>query len=290
MSTAQVTPTRARVQSTDPLEQILDRQRELILQREYQVLGTIDFIWVVRGTGLLKIDYRKSGPRLAFNPETGDMLLLSPWNSLPDLPLPEAQPCQACLGTCGDCQGEGKKPCTLAGCAGSGYVKTKFGLCPDCLGNSRVQKTLPNCKTCKGRGEVPQPEKCKGCDANGQAQCAPCRGLGKVATGRAGGKKDGIDAATRTWIAAPACKACNGLGRTVQEQAQDWRQFVNGRLGNRVALGPIQRILWHTPGVGSQFQEAQISPDNGGNLMVLLLEGEQPGATQHLIGGIPQIK
>lgn len=289
MSTAQVTPTRARVQSTDPLEQILDRQRELILQREYQVLGTVDFIWVVRGTGLLKMDYRKSGPRLAFNPETGDMLLLSAWNALPDLSMPESQPCQSCLATCGDCNGKGKKPCILAGCAGSGYVKTKFVACPECLGSS-LKKTKPDCGNCAGRGEVPEPEKCKGCDENGLAACAPCRGIGKISTGRANGKKDGIDPATSQWIMAPLCKSCTGQGRTVQTQVQDWRPFVNGRLGNRIALGPIQRILWHTPGIGSQFQEAQISPDRGGNLMVLLLEGEQPGATQHLIGGVVQIK
>jgi hypothetical protein len=104
------------------------------------------------------------------------------------------------------------------------------------------------------------------------------------------GKKDGIDPVTSQWIMAPLCKSCQGQGRTVQTQAQDWRPFVNGRLGNRIALGPIQRILWHTPGIGSQFQEAQISPDRGGNLMVLLLDGETPGTTQHLIGGVVQIK
>jgi len=292
MSSATVAPNRTRVQSEDPLEKLeklLDQHRDLVLQREYQVLGFIDFIWVVRGAGLVKIDYRKVGPRLAFSPETGDLLLLSGWNGLPDLPSAESQPCQACLGTCGDCNGTGKKPCTLAGCAGSGYLKTKFGLCPGCLGGS-LKRTNPKCKLCNGRGEVAEPEKCKGCDADGQAQCAPCRGTGKISTGRANGKKDGMDPETRQWISAPPCKGCNGLGRTGQTQPQDYRQFVNGRLGNRIAIGPVQRILWHTPGEGSRFQEAQISPDNGGNLMVLLLDGEDTGAKQYLVGGVPQIK
>src|SRR5882724_6073648 len=125
MSTATVAPNRTRVHPRDPLEQAIDRQRELILQREYQVLGTIDFIWVVRESGLIKMDYRKSGPNLGFNPETGDFLLLTGWRGLPDLAQP-SQACQACLGTCGDCHGKGKKPCTLTGCAGSGSLKMKF--------------------------------------------------------------------------------------------------------------------------------------------------------------------
>lgn len=277
------------VQQQDPLEQILDRQRELVLQREYQVLGTVDFIWVVRGATSLKMDYRKSGPRLAFNPETGDMLVLSTWQGLPDLPGEDSQPCPACAATCGDCDGAGKKPCTLAGCAGTGYLKTKYVPCPDCLGSS-LKKTNPKCDECRGRGEVPEPEKCKGCDENGMSQCSACRGKGKVSTGRAGGKRDGIDAATRVWTTAPVCKSCTGTGRTVKMQPQDWRPFVNGRLGNRIAIGPIKRILWHTPGEGSKFQEAQISPDAGGNLMVLLLESDQPGAAQYLVGGVAEIK
>jgi hypothetical protein len=290
MSTATVAlNNRKAQQQDDPLEQILDRQRELVLQREYQVLGIVDFIWVVRGAGTVKMDYRKSGPRLAFNPETGDMLVLSGWQGLPDLPLPDAQPCAACQATCGDCDGKGKKPCTLAGCAGSGYNKNKYVPCPDCLGSS-FKKTNPECPECNGRGEVPEPEKCKGCDEQGLAQCPACRGTGKVSTGRAGGKKESIDPATRVWTPAPTCKPCNGQGRTVKTQPQDWHPFVNGRLGNRIAIGPIQRILWHTPGEGSRFQEAQISPDAGGNLMVLLLDSDQPGAAQHLIGGVAQIK
>lgn len=290
MSSTAVTPTRNQVaQIEDPLQQVLDRQRELVLQREYQVLGTVDFIWVVRGATSLKMDYRKSGPRLAFNPETGDMLVLSTWQGLPDLAQAESQPCTACLATCGDCDGVGKKPCTLAGCAGTGYLKTKYVPCPDCLGSS-LKKTNPDCDECRGRGEVPEPEKCKGCDEQGMSQCSACRGKGKVSTGRAGGKRDGIDPGTRVWTPAPICKSCTGTGRNAKTLPQDWRPFVNGRLGDRIAIGPINRILWHTPGEGSRFQEAQISSDSGGNLMVLLLDSDQPGASQHLIGGAVQIK
>jgi hypothetical protein len=288
MSSATVAPNRTRVHSADPLEQSLDRQRELILQREYQVLGTIDFIWVVREEGLIKMDYRKSGPNLGFNPETGDFLLLTAWQGLPDL-AQQSHPCQACLGTCGDCNGKGKKPCTLTGCAGSGHLKVKFGLCPGCLGGS-LKRTNPKCRLCNGRGEVPQPEKCKGCDENGLAACAPCRGLGKVSTGRADGKTDGYDPALQQFVTVPACRECGGTGRKVQTEPQNWKQFINGRLGSRIAIGPIQRIVWHTLGVGSVFQQCHISPDNGGNLMVLLLDGEDPGAKQYLVGGIPQIK
>lgn len=297
MSSATVAPNRTRRQPAEEsfaakaaawLEQTLDRQRELILQREYQVLGAIDFIWVVRESGLVKMDYRKSGPNLAFNPETGDFLLLTSWRGLPDLEQ-ESQACQSCIGTCGDCKGEGKKKCTLTGCAGSGYLKTKFIPCPDCLG-SPLGKTKPKCEECKGRGEVPEPEKCKGCDENGLAACAPCRGTGKVSTGRANGKDDAFDSGKQQFVTVPACTNCGGTGRKVSTSPQDWRPFVNGRLGNRIAIGPIQKIVWHTLGLGSVFQKCEISPDNGGNLMVLLLEGHDPGAKQYLVGGIPQIK
>jgi hypothetical protein len=300
MSTATVAPNRTRrahaqpaeesfaAKAADLLEQNLDRQRELVLQREYQVLGTIDFMWVVRESGLVKMDYRKSGPNLAFNPETGDFLLLTAWRGLPDLAEP-SQACKACLGTCGDCQGAGKKPCTLTGCAGSGYLKVKFIPCPDCLG-SKFGKTKPKCGTCGGRGEVADPEKCKGCDEEGLAMCAPCRGTGEVSTGKANGKADAFDAALQQFVTVPSCTKCKGTGRTAETKPQDWRQFVNGRLGKRIAIGPIQRIVWHTLGVGSVFQQCQISPDHGGNLMVLLLDGEDPGAKQYLVGGIPQIK
>jgi len=291
MSTATVAHNRTRVQPADQqekLEQILDRHRELVLKREYQVLGTIDFIWVVRESGLVKMDYRKSGPNLGFNHETGDFLLLTSWRGLPDLAEP-SQPCTACLGTCGDCHGAGEKPCTLTGCAGSGYVKVKFVPCPDCLG-SKAGKTKPKCGTCNGRGEVADPEKCKGCDENGLAVCPPCRGTGKVSTGKADGKADGYDDRLKEFITVPPCAKCKGTGRTAETKPQDWRPFVNGRLGKRIAIGPIQRIVWHTPGLGSAFQQCQVSPDNGGNLMVLLLDGENPGAKQYLVGGIPQIK
>jgi hypothetical protein len=300
MSSATVTPNRARRAHTQPaeesfaakaadlLEQTLERQRELMLQREYQVLGTIDFIWVVRESGLIKMDYRKSGPNLAFNSETGDFLLLTSWRGLPELAEP-SQPCTACLGTCGDCHGKGKKPCTLTGCAGSGYLKVKFIPCPDCLG-SKAGKTKPKCATCNGRGEVAEPEKCKGCDENGLAECAPCRGSGKVSTGKANGKTDAHDAKLQQFVTVPKCNKCSGTGRTAGTKPQDFRQFVNGRLENRVAIGPIQRIVWHTLGTGSMFQQCHIDPDNGGNLMVLLLDGEDPGAKQYLVGGIPQIK
>jgi len=289
MSTATTTPRTPRVpQPNATLEQILDRQRELVLMREYQPLGVIDFVWCLRGGELVKMDYRKSGPKLAYNTDTGDFLLLSSWQALPDLPLPDAQPCTACLAECGDCKGKGVKPCTLAGCAGTGYVKNVYVPCPKCLGSEK-KKTNPKCGECNGRGEVPDPVKCKGCDEKGMAKCARCDGKGKVPTGREGGQEDALDTATSFWKPAPRCQACNGLGRVVRTKAQDWSKFVHGRIGNMLAIGPITRILWHTLDSG-KFQSCEISPDSGGNLMVLLLESDQLGAKQYLVGGVPQIK
>ncbi len=292
MSTAATTPNKRVASPTDTLEQILDRHRELVLTREYQPLGVIDFIYVVRGSNTLKMDFRKSGPKLAYNPDTGDFLLLSTWQGLPDLALPDPQQCKACLGTCGDCQGKGTKPCTLPGCAGSGYVKSKYVPCPKCLGSEK-QKTNPKCDECKGRGEVPDPVKCKGCDEKGMQKCFRCDGTGKVSTGREGGKHDGLDS-SGIWTPAPKCKACNGQGKVFKTEPQPWTQFVHGRVPvggvQMAALGPIARIVWHTMGEGARFQGCEISPDRGGNLMVLLLESDAPGAKQYLVGGVPQIR
>jgi hypothetical protein len=296
MSSAVNTPNKPR-RTADPnatLDQILDRHRELILQREYQPLGIIDYIWVVRGSTTVQMDFRKTGPKLAFNPETGDFLLMGSWQGLPDLPQPDPQRCKSCVGECGDCQGKGTKPCTLAGCAGSGYVNSRYEVCPDCLGSPK-KKTNPKCARCSGRGEVPDPVKCGGCDEKGLARCARCDGSGKISTGREKGKKDGYDADSEQWKTAPLCQDCKGQGRIIQTKPQDWRQFVHGRIstqsnGTMIAVGPIARILWHTMGDGARFQSCEISPDGGGNLMVLLLENDQPGARQFLVGGVPQIK
>jgi len=273
------------------LEQILDRQRELVLMREYMPLGAIDFIFIQRGKDVLKIDYRKSGPHLAFNPETGDFVLTTQWSGLPDLVSP-GEKCEACLTNCIDCAGTGLKSCTLAGCAGTGYVKSKYVPCPGCLASEK-KRTNPECTQCLGRGEVPEPTKCPGCDEQGKTKCLPCAGTGKIATGREGGARDGYDADKNQFVTVPLCRKCNGHGKQVKSESQDWRQFVHGTLevqGQKMAaLGPIRRIVWHTPGEGSRFGELQVQPDRGGNLMVLLLEGENDGARQFLVGGVPHI-
>ena len=287
MSTATQTPNPARrvQQPNATLDQVLDRQRELVLQREYQPLGMIDFIYVLRGAGeLLKMDYRKSGPRLAINYDTGDLLLLTPWQGLPDVDQAGAQACSACLAKCGDCQGKGRKPCTLTGCAGTGYVSTRYVACPACLG-SPAKKTKPDCEPCRGRGEVPDPEKCVGCDERGLAACATCSGSGKVATGREKGQSDAWNEVRGQFMTAPRCKKCNGQGRIVATQPQDYRQFVHGQLQTKLCLGPIARIVWHTVGEGARFQSCDVQPDRHGNLMVLMLENNQPGARQYLLGG-----
>ena len=295
MSTAPTTaPKQSRAAQADlTLEQILDRQHELVLQREYVPLGKIDYIYVPRGGTLVKMDYRKDGPRLAFNPDTGDLLLLSAWNGLPNLATGEGTPCQSCVAVCGDCKGTGAKQCTLAGCGGSGQITTQFRACPDCLGGAG-NKTKPDCATCNGRGEVVKPEKCRGCDDNGLAKCFPCGGSGKVSTGREKGQSDYYDQVANRFVSVPACKACSGKGRTAPTQPQDWRQFGWGQVNiggkNMAALGPIQRIVWHTMDSNGKFQSCNVTPDRGGNLMVLLLESDQPGSKQYLVGGITEIK
>ncbi|MBZ5522253.1 MAG: hypothetical protein LAP21_08425 [Acidobacteriia bacterium] len=288
MNTATQTPSRRVPQPDATLDQILDRQRELVLQREYQPLGVIDFIFVQRATSALKMDYRKSGPRLGVNLDTGDMLLLTPWQGLPELDA-DAQPCTACLATCGDCEGKKKRPCTLAGCGGSGYVSTRYVVCPECLG-SPGKKTIPDCWKCGGRGEVPAPEKCAGCDEKGLAPCAACKGSGQVSTGRHEGKKDYYDDKLKQFVTVPRCQICNGQGRVVRTQPQDWKQYVHGQLEGKLCFGPVTRIVWHTLGDGARFQSCDITADSRGNLMVLMLENNQVGARQYLLGGVVQIR
>jgi hypothetical protein len=256
-----------------------------MLKRQYRGLGVIDFIYVVRGSNTLTMDFRKNGPRLALNDDTGDLLLVNNWAGLPDrLDGNNAALCQACMASCPPCNGTGKTRCVIAGCAGSGYVKSKYVPCPNCLGSSS-QKTDPGCERCGGRGEVPDPVKCVGCDENGMSQCARCKGEGKVPTGRKGGSTDYDD---------PRCPKCNAMCRMVGSQPQPWQQFVNGRLqvdqGQMLALGPISRIVYHTTGEGARFGAVKVDPDRGGNLMVLLLEGEAVGSRQYLVGGNPQIE
>ncbi len=289
MATANAPTARSAV-GQETLDQVLDRQHELVLMREYRQLGQIDFIFVVRGNKTVKMDYRKKGPRLAWNPDTGDFLLLNNWDGgLPALDVPNAtKPCTACLAKCGDCNGEGKKRCTLA-CGGTGVVMSRYVPCPKCLGGPEKETKL-DCKECRGRGEVPQPEKCKGCDKDGKQKCYRCAGTGKVPTGREGAKNDALDPASGTWKLAPRCKACDGRGQIVATEPQDWTQFVHGRMGTRVVIGPIKSLVWHTLDESGRFQGAEIEPDAGGNLMVLLLDSPNAGAKQYLVGGNPQFK
>ena len=246
--------------------------------RNFVVLGRAYSMTTPKGV----IQFSKQmGPGLAQETVEGEpgprLLLVSNWPELPDQKGYSEEFCKACLAECTACGGKGKQICMFTGCGGTGRVKTGEAPCPMCV--AKVGHFKPDCKTCGGYGAIAEMGDCPCCHGEKVADCGACRGTGKRPTGFAGGAREG-----------ELCKTCRGSMRDGRWKHQDLAQFIAGRLGDYLAVGPILSITAEPVEIiggsrfGSRFSPEDVSavgsremirlavpPDEHGTPLLLLL-------------------
>lgn len=267
--------TRPNVTQPDPFLARIAEFDDAVLREFYDRIGQIDYLYLPplrEGDKPRAINYGKKGPGLAvmkekINDPRRPLLLLSPWTGLPDLQETTNEQCRACRAKCLDCNGEGKKTCTLGGCFGYGKRVIKAAEI-DRDGNMITDAVTEDCPCCHGSGK----ETCGACGGGGQ---------------RATGYKDGAEYKPGMPILPAECQACKGNRLVLVPKQQPWEQFAAGRRGNYVAIGPIMRITYHTEGRQGAFESLNINPDSEGSGMVLLFDqGNKQHMRQYLMGGV----
>lgn len=258
--------------TTSSIRQYLEAQAQAIASQDFDTLGWLDKVFF---TDRKAMDFGKLAPVLGRAHATGDLLILNPWPGLPDIIATETDLCGKCSAKCEECAGTGRRLCTLCG----GTSKQTSVKVPCTAKNCATEagRANPNCRECRGIGEVPSPSKCANCDEEGRQKCYPCNGSGKRPTGR-NPKTNAV------------CSACAGSGRVRKTTPQPIEPFIHGHVEGLLASWPITGLLWHHNGNGNGkpgFTQCTINQDRNGNLMVLMLDDTKPGARAYLVGGSP---
>ena len=123
-------------------------------------------------------------------------------------PRGEREPCQACLATCSECDGEGIVICRR--CGSSGEIVLEEILCPEC----KDQPFDLECRVCHGTRKIAaQKMQCPVCKGAKKQRCPLCRGTGEESTGRVNTNRPEhiLTAEQRGWYdQAPMCPRCGG--------------------------------------------------------------------------------
>jgi hypothetical protein len=254
-----------------------DRARRL---RSYVVIGRLYSLEMEKGRILFD---KQRGPGVAEEIDasgefTGRLLFASEWGELPAQQEYSEEFCKACLAICDVCNGKSKARCQFTGCGGAGQVAAGEKACECVKKHGRFQ---PDCQLCGGRGAVPVLKPCPSCKGTGEQACEGCRGTGKRPTGRVPGANG-----------PSMCPRCRGSQRNGKWREQDLARFIAGKMGDYLALGPVERMLLQPvdsvaagharpgPAAGSSFLRLQFARDEYGlSLMVLLpppSEGSSP--------------
>lgn len=265
------------------LKKILEAQAAAIQRGEFAIIGQIDFINTARGQ--MKFEGVAKGPVIARLLDSNQIVLVTPWYGLPDLAEVTKDACPDCRQTCDECKG-GTRVCTYPDCGGEGILKSER---VECACTKRLGRPNVNCRKCRGAGNVPSGKKCPCCSGTGKQECPLCEGKGTRSTGRLNGSND--------FSTAPRCPSCQGRRLQFANVPQKIEQFAHGRIEGYLALGPITSMVYHVIAgsadaatMGVRIGVIDVSPDSGGNLMVMLLESEAPGAAAHLLGGVPHLR
>lgn len=261
------------------LQTFLQTLRDAARMKRYRLIGQLSRCQIMRPDGPKTIDFRKEGPILAMMEGSEQIIVVSEWRGIPPKLDDTDQFCPDCLSQCDVCGGSGNKICEAFKCGGSGVVPLPFAICTEssCL-DGKAGVLNPHCPRCHGTGSYLPMGTCQVCHGSGKMTCSVCRGTGKRPTGI----KDG----DTNWRL-PACATCKGTKFAHNEIPQETEQFVNARLGDMIALGPIVRFAVDSVGgTGMPPQVFDVDADANGQYLVLLLERDEPGAASYLIGGV----
>jgi len=213
------------------ISQSIAEQDRAMRQQEFKALGKL--LTIITPVGAIEMGH--DGPLLGVSFARQELLLLSPWTGIPDRRENSEEFCTACLVTCVDCAGKGRRSCNAVRPIGK----------PDHQGQNPVAEGEkdPVCDVCQGTLVT---------------DCLICHGKGQRSSGIQNGK---------------TCSVCSGSGRAGTVTRQEQAQFSQGKFGEYEALGPVIRIVFYTLGEGSGLVVVDFRPDAGKRLASLLLSG-----------------
>lgn len=276
----------ARKAGLQSLATIFAERDRLVRRGDYEIQGQLLFVRTENGD----IDFGKNGPFVG-KLQTGELVLLDEWRGLPDLHSLTTELCDDCRHDCDACDAKGKRLCMHMHCGGEGRLILSYDPCPAPGCVRATGKAKRDCPQCGGGGQVPgQTQPCPECKGTKQQTCPQCQGSGRMATGR-------LNGAAIPKIGEPAipyCATCNGTGRKLKREKQDFKEYVLGELEGFTCLGPINGLVWKADQMRDPeqgFEMCRIEPDKSGNLAALLvMKPQQIGQPMYLLGGRPIVE
>jgi hypothetical protein len=260
----------------------------------YLVVGSVSLIETAHG--ILRFPVKSGHPTgltLGYvtdaerKPDAQKLIVLTPWEGVPDILEKTDKFCSACLSDCFVCGTKGVKSCEGVGCGGRGWTPGPFQDCtaPGCLKDTG--KFLLSCEECGGRGQIEPHLKCAMCDGKGQMTCSWCKGNTRYSTGI---KHGGTD------YTLGRCDRCHGEQRDVMIKKQAIEQHVNAafpdpKTGPIIAVGPILSVIVD---LTEEMRESEntvikmfdVKPDGAGDHLFLLLDSSSNPPWPYLIGGL----
>jgi len=250
----------------------LQQLRDYVRTKNYENLGLLSTIQIIREDGRQTIDFRSDRMTIARAYDKPDLLLLvTPWQGIPAKWDNSQEFCPKCLADCDVCKGKKTESCP-----------TQIAL-PDevCQAEGCTGKTgtyNPKCQLCRGTGIIKTFTTCKVCKGTGEKECSVCRGTGKYPTCVVGGDH------SRNDVKKPDCPHCKGSGRDHKEIPIDINRFVNARQGTMLFLGPIEKITVQQ--LDGRTITIHGMPDQGKQYPVLAIEKDEPGCGAYFVGGV----
>jgi|SRR5579863_2154400 len=226
---------------------------QIIRRHEYDIIGNLSFVNIAVNQEMRLIDFRKGGGPAVARARTMDALILvTPWQGIPDKTERTEDFCPTCITDCDICQGIGKKLCEAPFCGGEGIQH---------LPATHHEGKCHNCP------------KCVACNGTGKSTCSSCRGKGRRATGQVDGK---------------LCGTCAGAQFVIRKTPVNVMDFCLANVGAGIALGPIIKFTVRPIGESrnNSVRAYDVSPDFEQMPMILLLRSKTIPCQCYLIGGI----
>jgi hypothetical protein len=252
------TPPKKSSQSTRTplwLQSHIDPIRDILRTKEYDVMGRLSFVSVVKPDGTQKLmDFRRSGPYVAEAKNVNQVLLVSQWTGIPPHLEASAKACPDCQSECPFCHGSKMKVCTLRYCGGRGKREDP-------------QKLM----------DFSNEERCPSCQGSGKVTCDGCGGTGSRSTGFLDGVAYDPDARPQQAF----CPTCQGRRNLSTETSVSLADFQIAQVGTFSIIGEIVRFTV-IPEHGKAAYRYDVVPDGMGDGMFLVIE---PNAA-YLVGGV----